>query len=114
MKLQDVLTEAEIETAAKNGISKSALWKRLTLNWDKLMAITKKPAIRGKSATKHRWETEEYAVYKGDDFVTIGTVYEIAKELGVSVQTAKFYTYPAYKKRNKKNRIILDLIEEGE
>lgn len=42
---------------------------------------------------------QEYAVYKGDEFLCIGTVKECAAELGVLTETIKFYTTPTYQKR---------------
>ncbi|QNG60370.1 hypothetical protein H4O14_02250 [Bacillus sp. PAMC26568] len=42
---------------------------------------------------------KEYAVYKGDTFICIGTVEECANYLDVSPQTIRFYLSPAYKKR---------------
>ena len=62
---------------------------------------------------KRDWDNEVYAAYKGDEFLTVGTVREIADELNIKVETAKFYSFPAYQKRseNNKNRIVLTLIE---
>ncbi|HSH24199.1 MAG TPA: hypothetical protein VLA13_01475 [Massilibacterium sp.] len=55
----------------------------------------------------------EYAVYKGDKFVTIGTVEELSKELGVKQETVRFYATPSYRKRKKENgnHIIVIKIE---
>lgn len=44
-----------------------------------------------------------YAVYKGDDFICLGTVKECAKELGVKEDTIRFYMTPVYKKRMTKS-----------
>lgn len=59
----------------------------------------------------------EYALYKGEEILSIGTIEEIAKELGVRKETIYFYQSSAYKKRvnkrkNKKNFRILVPIEE--
>ena len=36
-------------------------------------------------------QTQEYAIYSGDDFVTCGTASQIAKELGVRKGTVYFW-----------------------
>lgn len=41
----------------------------------------------------------EYAMYKGDDLLHIGTLDEIARERGVLRDTIYFYTTEAYKRR---------------
>lgn len=40
----------------------------------------------------------EYALYKGEKFITCGTIKEISDELGISEQTVKFYGTNASKK----------------
>lgn len=45
-----------------------------------------------------------YALYKGDKFIITGTIYQIANYLGVKQSTVKFYSMPAYLKRDKGNR----------
>ena len=41
----------------------------------------------------------EYAIYKGDSFLFLGTVEEIANHFGVKKSTVYFWNSPAYKKR---------------
>lgn len=41
----------------------------------------------------------EYALYKGDELLGIGTAKELAKMHGVKEKTIYFYTSPVYKKR---------------
>lgn len=41
----------------------------------------------------------EYAMYKGDDLIIIGTKEECAEELGVKPDTISFYCAPSYHKR---------------
>ncbi|WP_096269483.1 hypothetical protein [Paucisalibacillus globulus] len=65
------------------------------------------------------WKKKEWGVYKGDEFLFIGSTKECANRLGVSENTIYFYTTNAYKrrieKRNAKNPIILvDLGIEGD
>ncbi|MBC2367811.1 hypothetical protein HBP99_04145 [Listeria booriae] len=41
----------------------------------------------------------EYALYKGDELLKIGTVDELAEYKGVKRETILFYTSPTYTKR---------------
>ena len=54
-----------------------------------------------------------YALYKGDEFISEGTIEEISQETGKTVKTLEFFTYPAYKKRCKPNgkRLRMILLE---
>lgn len=60
----------------------------------------------------------EYALYKGDELIKIGTIKEIAEHEGVKEDTIKFYKTPVYKKRvsqrerSKAPRILIKLDEE--
>ena len=60
---------------------------------------------------------KEYALYKGDKLITLGTVKEIAEYCGVSPNTIHFYKSPAYKKRGlgekSNNRLLLIDIENS-
>jgi hypothetical protein len=47
---------------------------------------------------------KEYAVYKGDNFMYIGTSKECAEFLGVQTNTIFFYASKAYKKRLEKTK----------
>lgn len=47
---------------------------------------------------------KEYAVYKGEQFLCIGTAEECAEELGVKPETIKFYTFPTYQRRLAKRK----------
>lgn len=42
-----------------------------------------------------------YALYYGDELLTVGTKKELAKYLGVTVRTISFYSTPTHKRRNK-------------
>lgn len=46
----------------------------------------------------------EYAVYKGDQLLCIGTAEQCAEDLGVRPDTIRFYTTPAYQERINKRR----------
>ena len=56
----------------------------------------------------------EYAIYKGDEFITLGSAQECAKKLDVTPDYIKWMTYPICRKRNKGNRMTAIVIEEGE
>ncbi|MGQ7330827.1 hypothetical protein ACTGWT_04900 [Streptococcus suis] len=52
---------------------------------------------------------KEYALYKGDELLAIGTAMELAERFGVKVSTIHFYKSPTYiKKTNemKARRLI--------
>lgn len=46
---------------------------------------------------------KEYALYKGDELLGIGTRDELAKMLNIKPKTVMFYKMPAYIERMKKN-----------
>ena len=48
---------------------------------------------------------KEYALYKGEKLLMIGTIEEIAKAYGVKKKTILFYQTPAYLKRHEKSHI---------
>lgn len=48
---------------------------------------------------------KEYALYKGDKLLIIGTIDEIAKNQNVKKKTIYFYHSPAYLRRHKKLHI---------
>lgn len=47
-----------------------------------------------------------YGLYKGDEFIDVGTAEELAKKLGVKKETIWFYASPTNLKRNKNNNRI--------
>lgn len=57
---------------------------------------------------------KQYALYHGDNFVDLGTIPYLAKKFNVKESTIKFYLSPAWRKRHKKEGIIVIPIEEGE
>lgn len=46
-----------------------------------------------------------FALYKGEEMLSTGTVYEIAKDLGVEVRTIKYYGINAYKRKLEKRNV---------
>ena len=62
---------------------------------------------------------KEYAMYKGEECLAIGNVYELAKMLNVKVDTIRWYSTPTYKRRlQKKNKKRIEnrrvLVELGD
>ena len=59
---------------------------------------------------------KDFALYKGDRFLTLGSRKELAAYLGVRVDTITFYSSPTYKKRAKEdgNAIVVIRIEDDE
>lgn len=55
-----------------------------------------------------------YALYKGDDFVDIGTSKELAKIMGVKMNTIWFYASNEWKKRSNNESWVLVEIKEDE
>lgn len=61
---------------------------------------------------------KEYALYKGDEILQIGTISEIAEKQKVKEKTVEFYKTKSYEKRiqnrkNKNARVLIE-IEESE
>lgn len=46
----------------------------------------------------------EYAIYKGEEILGIGTISELAKMRGVLPGTIRYYTMPAYQKKVEKRK----------
>ena len=49
----------------------------------------------------------EYAVYKGEEIVAIGTIKELAKKLNVQEKTIKWYSYANRQKRRKNGTVAV-------
>lgn len=64
--------------------------------------------------------TAEYALYKGEDLLCVGTVREIAEEMGVTEKTVYWWNTPtnkvkrAAKKKATNNRKYLIRIEDDD
>lgn len=62
----------------------------------------------------------EYAIYKGDEFLVIGTAAECADFMGWKREkTVSWYTHPAYerkvaKRKNARNYITVTKLEDDE
>ena len=56
-----------------------------------------------------------YCVYKGDEFVDVGTKEELAKRLGIKPNTIYYYSSKSYKnmvKRGNSKRIEVYIVED--
>lgn len=53
----------------------------------------------------------EYALYKGENLLSMGSIYKIAKDMNVDIRTIQYYKTEAYKRklknRTRKNHRIL-------
>lgn len=47
---------------------------------------------------------KEYALYKGEELLEIGTIKEIAKKQGVKERTISFYRTPTYLRRRASSK----------
>lgn len=47
---------------------------------------------------------KEYAVFKGEEMLAMGTYKEICEKLNISYQTFRYYGTDAYKKRTKEEK----------
>lgn len=47
-----------------------------------------------------------YGLYKGDEFIDVGTAKELAEKLGVKKETIWFYATPTNHKRNNSDKRI--------
>lgn len=56
-------------------------------------------------------QVKEYALYKGEELIAMGTKKEIAEQLGVSASTIGFYGTPVYARRtnDKKGRRLYEI-----
>ena len=53
---------------------------------------------------------KEYALYKGEELLAMGTKREIAEQLGVSTSTVGYYGTPVYARRTSGNgRRLIEL-----
>ena len=54
--------------------------------------------------------TKIYAMYKGEECLGIGTIIQLSKQLGIRIQTLRFYLTPTYKKRIEKGKNRRELV----
>ena len=76
--------------AEENGIKKSTFYRRVAhLKWSPEKAATEPPHPKG---------VHDYAVYKGDELIVVGTADECAEYMGVSEHTIRCIASPKRKK----------------
>lgn len=100
-----------LSVAKNNGIQYVTFMNRIKRNgWDYERAATEKP-VRFRD-----YDVEEFALYKGDDLLAVGTIYEIADIVNKDVNRLKFMLTPSYEKMivNSKNALLLESIEDDE
>ena len=54
----------------------------------------------------------EYAMYKGDRFIDLGTLSYLAQKYHKRADSLKFLSYPAAHRKNRGNRLLLYKIED--
>ena len=90
----------------------SLVKQRIEQGWDKTEATTRPPMKKGEWTTRKK--LREYAVYRGDELICVGTAKECAEELGVKVNTIYWMSNPAYHKRAKENWTIVTRLEDDD
>jgi len=56
------------------------------------------------------WHKQIYALYKGEQFVAEGTIQEISRETGKTIDFLKYMTRPIYQKRSANGKKRLKMI----
>lgn len=51
----------------------------------------------------------EYALYKGDTFITCGTLKEISEDTGIAIVTLTSYASPSYKEKNPNGKQLIKI-----
>lgn len=108
-----IFTQEQLKQAAKLGINKDTLYRRVRAGVPPDIACS----TQHLSKKRHDWDNEIYALYRGDEFIATGTVYEIAAATKKSVRLIKFYTYNSVKERSSENALkmfYLDRDDEDE
>ena len=82
------IEEKYILRAEENGISKEILTKRLNYGWDIERVVTEEIVKRN---PRTDFKKAILAVFKGDNFITSGTLKEVSDHLGISEATCKTY-----------------------
>lgn len=66
---------------------------------------------------KVQWDEKIYALYKGEEFISVGTIPEISADTGKSINFLKYMTFPVYERKvgnsiNSLQIFLLDLDEQ--
>lgn len=63
---------------------------------------------------KLKWDEKIYALYRGEEFISVGTIPEISAEVGKSIGFLKYMTFPVYKRKVTANALQMYLLEDDE
>lgn len=55
-----------------------------------------------------------YALYRGDEFIDVGSAAELAERHGIKPETIRWMSTPSYHKRGSAEKLMAYKIEEGE
>ncbi|MEK4700384.1 hypothetical protein MKX47_12375 [Solibacillus sp. FSL R7-0668] len=97
--------------AKNNGIPTTTFLVRVkSLKWDYKRAATQSVM------PKRSYKNVEYALYKGDNLLAIGSLEDIAEQTGKTMGALKFMRTPSYERKveNSKNAMILEILENDE
>lgn len=104
---KSVFTKKQLEEMRRNNISYwTAIDRVKKSGMTPDIAVTLKPMHKF-NGLERDLEHEIYALYKGEELITDGTIFEIAEETGKKLRTLKQYTYESYKKVTKNNALSM-------
>ena len=93
-----------VNVARENGIKADTYYMRKKRGMSDEEAATTPLIIKGGSKKPKK----EYAVYKGDELIVVGTADECAEFLGVRRETIYFYASPSAENRNTRAIVLED------
>ena len=96
-----------LAVAKNNNISYNIFYGRVRrLGWEYKSAATTPPTL----PARLKYKGLEYALYKGEDLLSVGTLEEIVEETGRTIESLKFMRTPTYKKRFQNSKKALQLV----
>lgn len=100
------------DVAQANGISYVGFYKRVKRGMTPEQAATTPKSRSGevRKPYKNRVSKMEYAVYKGDSLICIGTAVECAEYMGILITSFRYYLTEAYARRVAKRKKALNYI----
>lgn len=62
------------------------------------------------------YNTKDYALYRGEELVMVGTLDEISQKQGIKKKLLQFYKTPSYRARitDESNRIVVVEVEDDD
>ena len=93
-----------LELALKNGIKRATYYARVRAGWSEEEAATK-------PVRKKKYDGE-VAVYRGDEFLMIGTIKECAEKLNLTEKAIRHSLTPTAHKENKGNALVSIRLDE--